>query len=359
MASFFETSKGKPKLAYNGFCYVRDKPYGSKIYWRCDIRGCSGRVTTENDTVIREAGHTLHGPDSSAVEIKKSVSRIKKVAFETFEPPSGIINREISQNLPNEYLGYAQKPDTLRRTIQRKRKQNTPALSVTLNDIDLSGQYSLSASGDQFLLSDDTVGEERVICFGTNQNMRYLCASKIWYGDGTFSIAPGHFYQLYTIHSEVLGETYPLLYVVATCKSKQIYENIFNSIKFYAEENEINIVVETFRSDYEVAAMKGFLSIFPHGSVEGCFFHFAQANWRKLVDLGLRQTYINDETVSIHVRMLTALAFLPPEKVAEVFQEITDSFPEELCDFVSYFGKTYVGFYNYTSRFVDGKMVSI
>ena len=115
-------------MAFNGFCYVKDKPYLKKIYWRCEIRTCTKRVTTENKEVIRKVGHSLHGPDSSGVEIKKSISRIKKVASETFEPPSGIINRELSQNLPQEYLGYVQKGDTLRRTIQRKRKQDTPAL---------------------------------------------------------------------------------------------------------------------------------------------------------------------------------------------------------------------------------------
>ena len=227
-----------------------------------------------------------------------------------------------------------------------------------MNDINLEGQYSLSASGDQFLLHNESIGEERIICFATNQNMRYLCASKVWYGDGTFSIAPGHFYQLYTIHSDVLGETYPLMFCLATCKSKELYKNMFNVIKAYAERHEIELAVEQFRSDFEVGAMKAFLSVFPNCSVEGCFFHFAQANWRKLVDLGLRQLYINDETVSINVRMLTALAFLPPNNIAEAFVEIKDTLPEELSDLVSYFERTYVGFYIYASSLVDGKMVS-
>ena len=101
------------------------------------------------------------------------------------------------------------------------------------------------------------------------------------------------------------------------------------------------------------------MSVFPNGSVEARFFHFAQANWRKVVDLGLRQLYINDETFSINVQMLTALGFLPPSKVSESFAEVKDNFPEEMCILVSHFKQTYVGFYNYASNAKDGKMVCI
>ena len=101
------------------------------------------------------------------------------MASETYEPPSGIINRELSQNLPQGYLGYIQKDDTLKQTIQQKRKRDTPALPKTLNDINLSGAYALSAGGEQFVLCNESFGEKRIICFATNQNMRYLCTSKV------------------------------------------------------------------------------------------------------------------------------------------------------------------------------------
>ena len=63
------------------------------------------------------------------------------------------------------------------------------------------------SAGDQFQLLDVALEEgSRIIVFFTDSCLKYLCSIKIWYGDGTFSIAPQHFYQLYTIHGIVLGQ---------------------------------------------------------------------------------------------------------------------------------------------------------
>ena len=50
----------------------------------------------------------------------------------------------------------------------------------------------------------------RIIVFCTDSCLKYLRSSKIWYGDGTFSITPQHFYQFYTIHGIVMGQLVPL-----------------------------------------------------------------------------------------------------------------------------------------------------
>ena len=74
-----------------------------------------------------------------------------------------------------------------------------------------------------------------------------------------------------------------------------------------------DIDMQVFRSDFEQAAFGSVKQLFPHASVECCFFHFAQANWRKVVELGLRDAYMTDFDFSLQVRQLTALAFVPPE----------------------------------------------
>ena len=78
--------------------------------------------------------------------------------------------------------------------------------------------------------------------------LSHLCyfsaKSTVWYGDGTFSIAPDHFYQLYTIHGIVLGQLLPLLYCLMTKKSKSTYELLFETFKDVACENDIELKVE-------------------------------------------------------------------------------------------------------------------
>ena len=43
--------------------------------------------------------------------------------------------------------------------------------------------------------------------------------------------------------------------------------------------------------DFELAATEALKSSFPAANIKGCFFHFAQANWRKIQNLGLAVEY--------------------------------------------------------------------
>ena len=45
------------------------------------------------------------------------------------------------------------------------------------------------------------------------------------------------------------------------------------------------IEIQIFRSDFETAAYSSMRSLFPQLSIECCFFHFGEANWRKISEL--------------------------------------------------------------------------
>ena len=172
----------------------------------------------------------------------------------------------------------------------------------------------------------------------------------MWYGDGTFSVAPQHFYQLYTLHGVVLNQVLPLAYCLLTKKSRSIYREMFTAIKSQAESRSIPISVDNFRIDFELACIRSFEDVFPEAQVECCFFHLAQAHWRKIVDLGLRQQYIEDESLSMSLRMLTALAFVPAQHIYDSFQSMKESTPEIASGFIEYMEETYVGKYCFTTE---------
>ena len=87
----------------------------------------------------------------------------------------------------------------------------------------------------------------------------------MWYGDGTLSIAPVYIYQLYTIHGIVLGQLLPLVYCIMTKKSKSTYELLFETFKDVVREKDIEIKVETIRTDFEEAAIKAATKVFDVG----------------------------------------------------------------------------------------------
>lgn len=82
---------------------------------------------------------------------------------------------------------------------------------------------------------------------------------------------------------------------------------------------------------------------FPHISVNGCLFHFCQANWRKVQEYGLQKLYSEDLAFNEAVRSMSALAFLPAEDVREAFELLKPNLPDETEHLIHYFERTWVG----------------
>ena len=55
-------------------------------------------------------------------------------------------------------------------------------------------------NGDLFLQYDNNDPNERILIFGTDESLGFLSNADDWYMDGTFTVAPPQFSQLYTVH---------------------------------------------------------------------------------------------------------------------------------------------------------------
>lgn len=185
-----------------------------------------------------------------------------------------------------------------------------------------------------------------VIIFATTGNLQHMSRANVWYGDGTFKVCPNPFYQLYTLHAEVHGQILPLVFTLLPSKSSKCYRFMWMKLKELMAQHGIFSNLREFRSDLEVAPMKTVLPVFTPDSVATCFFHFAQAHWRKIQSLGLVRLY-DDENYSLLLRCFTALAFVPEDRVVEYFKTLCESVPEDAPEqihaFVDYMAETYIG----------------
>ena len=112
-------------------------------------------------------------------------------------------------------------------------------------------------------------------------------------------------------------------------------------------EREIYPRLQGYRSDLEVAPITTILPIFAPEIVSTCFFHLAQAYWRKIQNLGLMDLYRKNEAYSMLLRSFTALAFVPEHRVVEHFNHLSRSIPEDapptVLSFMEYIASTNVG----------------
>jgi hypothetical protein len=78
---------------YQGYLYRKDREFVTTISWRCTVKGCKGRLSTNRDLdqepTVR--GDHLHAPDPARAEVKKVQATVCDRALSSLDPPRRII----------------------------------------------------------------------------------------------------------------------------------------------------------------------------------------------------------------------------------------------------------------------------
>ena len=113
----------------------------------------------------------------------------------------------------------------------------------------------------------------------------------------------------------------PRVFALLPDKTQETYKKLFQIIKTLLG---IEFQPESISTDFEKGNINCIHELYPDADIFCCLFHFCQAHYRKLVDLGFKHQYGTEPEFSIQVRCLTALAFLPIEDVVDAFEELID-----------------------------------
>ncbi|KAK4876652.1 hypothetical protein RN001_009158 [Aquatica leii] len=223
--SFVTSNRGGQKfIDDNNFVYVFSKKSANEEHY---IRVCKKRSQCK----------------ATRIPVLNIPSRIKERARNTEETLQQILATNL-QNVHCNIMAKLPRQDAIKRSMQ-------------CNEQGLD---------EQFLKYDfhDTLVPDRILIFDTDDNLNMLNRSDSWYGDGTFSVAPNLFFQLYTIHVEQYGTVIEL---------KIFIPGLFPT----------RILL-----DFKAAAMGAFSEEFEGIVVSGCFFHLCQNVWRRVQSEGLQ-----------------------------------------------------------------------
>ncbi len=125
--------------------------------------------------------------------------------------------------------------------------------------------------------------------------------------DGTFYVVPKLFYQLFTINGIIGEHSFPLVHVLMTHKSEELYLAVAEKVCELCP----HFSPQSFIGDFEQASYNAIGRWFPNARRSGCQFHFSRGLWKKVQKLGLEGTFKANDHFRYQVKCLMSLPFLP------------------------------------------------
>ena len=270
----------KDKAAVNGYFYSLHRASGDTLQWVCEKRGtCNPRLHTIHDIVVKPAdpddissNHT-HGPDQSRIEMVKTYDKIKQQATES-EMSTRLILSTGTKSLHPSSVVKLPEFASIKRTIRNHKNAydevcKTPTCAA---DVEIPSRFKVTISNEQLLLYDSGLGHHnRILPFSTPKMLSLQRECNNWYADGTFKIAPKHFFQLCIIYTERDGFVIPYVYALMTDKSQSSYDTVLKKLlEQEAALNPLSVIL-----DFEKAAINAFEGNFI-AVISCCFFHLSQ-----------------------------------------------------------------------------------
>lgn len=110
-------------------------------------------------------------------------------------------------------------------------------------------------------------------------------------------------------------------------KSSDTYRRMFKIIKDAAERIGKTFNPQNVQIDFEIGMIVAIRESFNNAIIKGCLFHFGQAIWRKVQNIGLTNDYINKIEVQKTIRRISALALVPIDQIDECWTIIHSEAP--------------------------------
>lgn len=317
----------------------------------CPARGVQPRGNEESDKFVLKKEHN-HTPDARVLEKAKFIDEIEFEAKTTNRGPREIIPLA-NANLDHATLAITPNTAQLRRTIKRARNETIVKKNPSsLDEFEVSDEFAYTKKNDTFLLDDNNDNNNRIVMFGTKQNLTFLSKCEEIQMDGTFDVAPPLFKQLYTIFGRYNGWNVPLVFVLCCSKTQKTYEYILQKLS----ELEPSIKPVIILMDFERAAINAARLLFETSQITGCYFHFSGSLWKHIQENGLQKRYAEDAMFALNILMFLALAFLPIDHIENAFDELIKTefcrddesldLNDEMQAFITYFENTYIGAWN-------------
>lgn len=350
MAKIIQSEKDKDLIIENDYIFEQKATKNDKIYWRCNIRTCSAKITTRinyteniNDILVRNEHN--HSANIQEVIKKETIFKMKKLMKQSLGATRSIISTCL-RGATRETIEATGSLDNLSKILRNYRNKLINPKPYLYEELKLSSLLSKTFRNE--ILYQYGPGNFRglpenrdFLLFYSNSLYEKLKSENIICVDGTFKVVPSPYYQLYTISYLKQHSVFPVVFAILKNKTQDTYRSIFNVLTILNGP----ICPRIVKTDFENASINALNLTFPESAISGCQFHLGQCLQRKMKQLNIYNFYKTDRIIKKYIKSLTALAFVNPNKITDTFNELINSidFPDTIRIIYDYFFNNYIG----------------
>ena len=250
-------------------------------FWRCHFRDkCKVRLRRLVSTgkVLLVSGSHSDASDAAAVEVAQRRTAMKRRAQETQETPAQIINHVQVGASQAAQVGFPVN-SLLSKQINRVRKACSTASAIPAHRslIKIPENYAVYETSDgvfeSFVIADSGLGDQdRILIFGRSSTRDWIGYAKKLYVDGTFSLTPELFSQIFVVLAERSGFVIPVCYALLPNKTFSTYARMLEMLC----EAWPELKPEKVSLDFETGLIRAFRERFPDATMNGCLFHLVK-----------------------------------------------------------------------------------
>ena len=335
----YKRNTGKVFTSSNGYKYFCHKSIENILYLRCVLfrKDCKGSAKLEKATnLIYPKSEHNHGLQDYRAEVYAIKTKCKTTAQTSQHNLRQIFNDVTRSNPSASQVTFKECESSMfraRKILQPMIPQSASEFSEVLPTTTFAVNHKATVIVD---------GRIAVIIF--SDKLYYLLAdiTNIQF-DGTIYTVPKQFYQLWTLFLTVGRHAIPAIHCLLTNKDEELYVAVIQKIREIVPQLEADCVM----SDWEQAARNAVKRVYPGIRVNGCWFHYTQAIWRKIQKCGLASTYRGNSECASFVKKIMAVPFLPAELILPTYTllqipTLQQSQMDKLEVFLNYFKKQWL-----------------
>lgn len=345
-----KSQKERDQIICENYIYEKKRITLMKTTWRCIRKLCNSLAQTEIQYQNNLSSFVLiyphnHEPDTVIALKKIMLEKMKVLMIESNLSPRNVVFT-ILRGLETDVIRAMGSVDNIYRCLRYYRQKFINPPPYIYNFLKLSESLCKTHTGSMFYQYG--IGNYRnleensnILLFFSDQLAGNLINNEVWTVDGTFSVVPSPYMQLYTIGYIKNHHIFPCVFAVLKNKRKENYISLFRILNSLIGQGSPLI----FKTDFEYAAIKAIEFIFPASRISGCMFHFGQCIIRKIGELHLKNLYQTSNQVKKFVRALSALSFVRIEMLEEQYFLLLNNpdFPSCLTPLYDYFFNTFIG----------------